>query len=313
MNEFVARNGLIAQNNSQFTGSITQGAYTASFGGNVGIGKVSPTTKLDVSGSALITGSLTVTNGVTNGVLLNQDANGGVISIINGGATVGKITGNPGGAVNGIDLYVYDGLQLKTLNTSFTVQPSVAIGWNTYSGYGFTFRGASGFGGEVVMKDIINNNEVFHAYLDGSKITFPDASVTIGKPGTTYPNAKLDVSGSALITGSLTVTKDATINGLTVGLGGGNQYNNTVIGYQAQNAIAYGGNNVIIGYQAGYSCSSGSQNVYIGEQAGFNMTNGDGNVFIGRQSGYLSSGSQYSSTFVGANTGYYNQGVENTF
>jgi hypothetical protein len=47
------------------TGSSTQGIFITASNGDVGIGTTSPSAKLDISGSAIITGSLTVTSGIT--------------------------------------------------------------------------------------------------------------------------------------------------------------------------------------------------------------------------------------------------------
>ena len=49
-NEFIARNGLIALNNTTITGSFTVGAFTSSFAGPVGIGTTTPSATLDVNG-----------------------------------------------------------------------------------------------------------------------------------------------------------------------------------------------------------------------------------------------------------------------
>ena len=50
-------------------GSFGQSGSLAYFDGNVGIGTTSPSAKLDVSGSAIITGSLNVTQGITGSLL----------------------------------------------------------------------------------------------------------------------------------------------------------------------------------------------------------------------------------------------------
>lgn len=74
-NEFIARNGLIAQNNSVVTGSLIVSSSNStqflignqslfiSSSGDVGIGNTTPTTKLDVNGNILISsgGSRTLT------------------------------------------------------------------------------------------------------------------------------------------------------------------------------------------------------------------------------------------------------------
>jgi hypothetical protein len=55
--------------NISFSNSGTEGAFYISGSGNIGIGKTTPGAKLDVSGSAIISGSLTVTAGITGSLL----------------------------------------------------------------------------------------------------------------------------------------------------------------------------------------------------------------------------------------------------
>ena len=73
---------------------------------------------------------------------------------------------------------------------------------------------------------------------------------------------------------------DATINGLTVGKGGGAVATSTAVGYQALNANTTGAYNVGIGYQALYTNSTGLQNVAIGYQA-LTLATGNENTAVG--------------------------------
>jgi hypothetical protein len=94
------------------------------------------------------------------------------------------------------------------------------------------------------------------------------------------------VSATLATTAANTFTADQSINGLTVGLGGG--------------AVA---SNTVVGYQAGYTNSTGTNNLYIGKQAGYNAT-GSGNTFVGPNGcgSVISTGSK--NTIIGAFNGY---------
>ncbi len=51
-------------------------------------------------------------------------------------------------------------------------------------------------------------------------------------------------------------TVDATINGVTIGMGGGSQIGNTVVGISALYANTTGSNHSTFGYQAAYQIVS---------------------------------------------------------
>lgn len=109
---------------------------------------------------------------------------------------------------------------------------------------------------------------------------------------------------STIGSNSLNQTSDLTINGQTVGKGGGNVATNTVHGYQAAQSNTTGQYGVFLGYQAGYSSSTTSLQTCIGYQAGYGST-GSSNTFVGNQSGVsMTTGSK--NTILGAYNG--NQG-----
>jgi hypothetical protein len=168
-----------------------------------------------------LTGSLNVTNGnsivdLANGSILGKVGNvdyfkvtgssstGGVVQIAHTNTTVvGQLTGNSGGAGNGLNLGFYNYLNLRTLNSSITITADVAPSWRVYSGTNFSFLGYSGFGdpngGEVIMKDALTGNEAFHAYLGANqRIIMSSSSLAINQ---TTPGAKLDIrTGGSLST-----------------------------------------------------------------------------------------------------------------
>ena len=80
---------------------------------------------------------------------------------------------------------------------------------------------------------------------------------------------------------NLTVTNDATINGVKVGEGGGSIATNTAVGASALAANTTGGNNTAVGYQAGTANTTGSENTSIGVEAGKGITTGTFNIAVG--------------------------------
>jgi hypothetical protein len=82
------------------------------------------------------------------------------------------------------------------------------------------------------------------------------------------------VGTTELSGGTVTTTADATINGVTVGKGGGNVSNNTAVGYQAL-LTDTNGLNTAVGYQAAKTVNSGGTVTAVGYQAGTSVTTGD--------------------------------------
>lgn len=93
-------------------------------------------------------------------------------------------------------------------------------------------------------------------------------------------------SGITTNSGTVVSTTDATLNGLTVGKGGGSVSTNTAVGASALNSNTTGAYLTCVGYQAGYSNTTNSEGTYVGYQAGYNTTGGS-NTFVGRLSGNL--------------------------
>lgn len=140
------------------------------------------------------------------------------------------------------------------------------------------------------------------------------------------------IDGSSGITtnsGTVVSTTDATLNGLTVGKGGGSVSTNTAVGASALNATNTGGLSTCVGYNAGSALTSGDSNNFFGAYAGRVTTTGLGNVGIGTSVLYDNVSGNYNiavgqqalryntasyNTGVGYQSGYSNvQGSANTF
>jgi hypothetical protein len=146
--------------------------------GNVGIGTTTPTAKLDVNGNAFISGSLKVSAYNNVGIGTN---------VVNWPLTVAA-PGNTGMAIVTTDL------ALGSAGTIFYL----GLGASTGTTYG--------------------SLEVTDALVPANRqniIIQPTSAARVGI-GKTTPNAKLDVLGDVIITGSLTVTAPITASTLTV-------------------------------------------------------------------------------------------------
>jgi len=141
---------------------------------------------------------------------------------------------------------------------------------------------------------------------------------------------------STIDSSSLNQTSDLTINGVTVGKGGGSVSTNTAVGASALTSNSTGASNTAIGYQAGYNITtpentflgyqaglsgsssgtggntvigygtggaltSGARNTLIGYAAGTTLTTGSRNTFVGNRSG-SADGAGFSVTTGSANT-----------
>ena len=123
----------------------------------------------------------------------------------------------------------------------------------------------------------------------------------IVQSGTTVKVAVSNLTaGRAVSALSITSTNDATINGMTIGKGGGAVTTNTALGFGTLATAVAGGTNVAIGYQAMQSGIVGDDNIAIGVNAGRNIT-GSGNTSTGRDSLVASTGSN--NTAIGFNAG----------
>jgi hypothetical protein len=132
---------------------------------------------------------------------------------------------------------------------------------------------------------------------------------------------------STIGSNSLNQTSDLTINGQTVGKGGGNVATNTAHGISALNGNSSGtgvtaigssalpvstaSNNTAVGRVAGNSTTSGSDNTFMGMQSGYSNVTGSSNVYVGVSAGYSATGS--SNTLIGQGSGeLISSGTKNT-
>jgi hypothetical protein len=134
-------------------------------------------------------------------------------------------------------------------------------------------------------------------------------SATSGAITLTTPQ---DIATTSNVTfGSVTSTNDATIHGLTVGLGTASVSTNTVLGSGAFTSNVSGANNVIIGYQAATSLTTSGGCIAIGQGALATITSGASDcVAIGKTA--MSGNTAASCVGIGTNALAANTGVGNT-
>ena len=140
--------------------------------------------------------------------------------------------------------------------------------------------------------------------LTASKVVFTDASKNLTTTGIGTSSQFLKADGSVdsstyLTTGTASSTYvpytgatgavnlgayDLTLQGITIGRGGGLIDGNTVMGYQALYSNVTGVNNVAIGYQALRFVTNGN-NTAVGTDALYSLANSQLNVGLGRSAG----------------------------
>lgn len=152
---------------------------------------------------------------------------------------------------------------------------------------------------KVAANDLTVRNIRANATTGILQITGPAAAST---RVATVPDANFTVArtdAAQTFTGVQTLSSNALINGLTVGLGAGNVAGNTAIGVSALATNSTGADNAACGYQALNKIASTSGNSALGYWAGLNST-GTNNIFIGKLGGYTAT-SGGSNIFIGYN------------
>jgi hypothetical protein len=229
-------------------------------------------------------------------------------------------TGSFSGSFNG----VFTGSLFGT--ASWATNALTASFLNTLN-QNLTFNGNLTLNGTASISTLVVNQT---QYSSGSNQLGDAANDTQTLFGTVViPTGSLTVSGSIIASGS-----DATINGVRVGRGGGNQLSNTAVGDTALSNNTTGTANTAVGYLAlgssnttgtsnsafGYLAlrfSAGGSNSAFGTTALYGMTAGSSNSAFGRDAGYyIADGttaltSSNSSVFLGANTKALAQGSAN--
>jgi hypothetical protein len=321
-NEFIARNGLIAQNNSVITGSLIvtngiTGSFTGSLTGSL-FGTASYANQaltasyaltyapvFPFTGSAIITGSLVVTGSILNPTIVTPFIDGVVNS---DSAILGNELATNGSGVNWSGSNFATGYTHSTGSIS-PLTTSISALNNTYYQIAYTITGRTAgfitinFGG-------ISISNVGFTGASGPRTT--STSVFEIVPTTDF-NGTVVISLKIINPSAASVSFRTSAGASVLEIRNNNATSNTIIGLNAGTRVTTGGSNTFLGAAAGQNNTTGVANTFIGSSAGTNNTTGTSNTFLGNTAG-LSNTAGANNTFLGQNAGRLNTtGASNTF
>jgi len=202
-----------------------------------------------------------------------------------------------------------------TASTDYVVSNNLGTASTYYGDFGMNSSGFSGTGSFGLANAV---------YLQSMSA---DLVIGTGSSNAVHFVVNGGATDAATITsgGQFQTTSDASIHGLTVGLGGGAQSGNTAVGASALAANTTGNNNTAVGIQsllgnttgAGnaslgvnslYTNTTGGSNTSVGTSALFSNTTASNNTAVGYQAGYSGSNTG-SNTFLGYQAGYSETGT----
>lgn len=309
---------------SIYQGTTGQQRLFIGTNGNVGIGTTAPTSKLEVVGTTTTT-NFQMTNGATNGYVLQSDATGtgtwvnsSTLSITENDPQVASTTSNYVPKWNGtalVDGQVFDNGTNVGIGTTTPTNKLEVVGSTSTTNFQMTNGATNNY---VLQSDATGNA----AWVNPATLSITEndpqvASTTADRVprwngtslvdgaimdngsfvgvGALIPQTKLHVVGTVRIEagrldfrntgGSTAVGTDAGINDDQT-----NNYN-TYVGFFSGKASTTGFENVAIGAGALETNSTGFYNTAIGRLAGLNNVTGNRNVFLGYGAGYNETGS----------------------
>ncbi|MHB1163491.1 MAG: beta strand repeat-containing protein [Minisyncoccota bacterium] len=271
--------------------------------GNVGFGTTSPYRTLSVAGSGVFTGgdvlasTITATSSVTAPTINATTAlqiNGTSINTVGALSNVAYLNqAQPFTALNQFNAGAST-TQLTTTGQTYLATAGGNVGIGTTSPYRTLSVAGSGVftGGDVLASTITATSSITAASLSLTSalpITSGGTGTSTGGVtngveyynGTTLTNnANLTFNGT-----TLTTANDASIHGVTVGLGGGSVSSNTAVGNLAFTSNTTGTDNTANGYQSLYTTTTGTSSSAFGSYSLYN-NNGSNNTALGFSSLY---------------------------
>ena len=215
------------------------------------------------------------------------------------------------GSGNGYKLYFPWG---STGASAHVINASGALGFSTNRGTSAATSGTTGYGtsGQALVSggsSAAPSWQTLPTSGGGTGISSYTANQVLYASSTTTlaQSANLQFNGT-----TLTVANDASIHGLTVGLGGGSVSTNTAVGASALAANTSGNYSVALGYSALTANTSGVQNAAVGSNTmvfnttgGYNTTLGTTSLFNNQSGSYntaIGNAALYSNTTASNNT-----------
>ena len=273
--------GLISVGTQTITGSktfnndITAPTFVGNLNGNA--------TTATTAGNITATSNSTITslaNLNTVGTITSGTWSGSTIDIAHGGTGTSSLSVNQVMIGNGTN-----SIQFVAPGASGNVLKSNGTNWIS----------GSISGGVTSLGNIGSSTNVYGASISGSTLTLLPADQFYGGVVSTTDQT---FSGNKSIIGTFSSSGSATIQGLTIGTGGGVYIDNTAIGYLALNSASPSSfNNTGVGSAALSSNTTGSFNTALGFQSLKANTNSYYNTAVG------------SSSLVANTTGHDNTGV----
>lgn len=299
-----------------YSGSIyPSSSFALGSGGGSGVG-------FPYSGSAVITGSLTVTDTISA-------ASGSfntltVVNLISSSTITQQLTGSTKFGSLSTDTHQFTGsvlfsgsLTLPTIN----INPSTTLDFNFVGGENIIMENDAGaailnigiFGGTPNNISLLNNQLSFNR--PGGGQTSLQASSNTGTHLFYFPSssgyekylpisvnnvsASADGNISIALGGGSISTTGSTLYSTSPAAGSGFSINNSIFlgdqaGYQATSANSSN----FLGYYAGYSASNAERSNFLGFQAGFQATNANTSNFLGINAGYNATNARHSN-FIG--------------
>lgn len=259
------------------------------------------------TGALQVLGGVGVSGNLNIGGSFAMNANLGV-----GGA--GSTYGITVSTTTNVAGYFYDsadssGLALQIGSNSHPL----GIGINSYNNVGTTYVMGTGHHAQLQLGTGVLNVLVSSASQSAGAVATQIQGLSISATGVTVPVGTAQPTNGTTGTGAIityggisagqgiSTAGDGWFGTIRVGKGTSGIASNTVVGYQAGNAILTGGGNLLIGYQAGLGVTSAANNTAIGYQALLTQTaTGGNNVAIGYQAMYtVNNASMTNNTAIG--------------
>jgi hypothetical protein len=236
--------------------------------GDVGIGLIgTPRGKLDVDGKT-VTNNFQMTNGATNGYILQSDASGNGSWVANSAAATTKIQDADG-------------------NTKVEVEQSANENKIRFTQNGTEYHQFN----KGTLEFNNTGGSTYLGYAAGANDSYVAVKSNVGIGANALQYATSGGQNVALGCQSL--------QALTLGI------NNVAVGNEALNKLTVGYDNVAVGFRALINNTS-NLNVAVGKNAGYWNTSGDHNTFLGAQAGESNTGSD--NVFIGWRAGWFEEG-----